>query len=62
MDYPIERIVGTGLDDHVDVIGHDAPSQKAITPAVEMEQCCLDKLRDVRGRPNQHAPRPASSF
>ena len=44
----IERIVRTGLDDHVDMIGHDAPGQKAITPAVEMEQCCFDKLRDVR--------------
>ena len=48
MDYPIERIIRTGLDDHVDMIGHDAPGQKAITPTVEMEQCRLDKLRDVR--------------
>lgn len=47
MDDSIEQIVGAGLDDHVHMIGHDAPSQKAITITVEMEQRRLNKLGNV---------------
>ncbi len=48
LDDPIERIVGAGLNNHVHMIGHDAPRQKAITLAIEMKQRRLDKPCDVR--------------
>ena len=48
MDDLIERDASVRLDDHVHMIRHDAPREKAVSLTVEMKECRLDKLCDAR--------------
>ena len=56
MNDTVERMASTGLDDHMHMIGHDAPGEQAIPVAVEVKQRRLGQCRDIR--PSEPARSP----
>ena len=47
MEHRVEAVSRHRLDEHVDVVGHDAPRQKPIPFAVEMQQGVFDEFGDA---------------
>ena len=48
MDDGAELVCTYRLDDHMHVVGHDAPREDAIASPIEMQDCVFDKARDGR--------------
>ena len=48
MNYVAKSIAIDRLDNDVDVVWHDAPGQKAVPLAIEVEQRILDQRSDFR--------------